>query len=671
LAPRDPTRAAALLREVDPASPHLGRARDIAAIAAAHGIAHGKLAHRGSVISVAITSDGKRLLSGGADGTVQLHDLVTGASRTLATGEVMAVGWTERETMATFRTQSDLRRIDLTTGVVSVLAEGVSDFWTTADDHLRYVRGTELVEHGAPPRVIARDMKSIVGRGDVAVIEGGGHIRVVDRNGERVVATLAPDAQVSSLSISENGKRAAAQIDHDVVEWDVATGAERARWPNTRTYLLMYVGEALFHRASGAAGMMDRLGPSGSGEILRGTFSVILHAPTARGTAVFGNDGTFAVISSGRPFRFLLDALPVRSVSGHRNSPIFAVGMNDGSIRWWDVRTVAPATVELPKGAMMCAFDKTTVYALEGTELVAVPRDGGELRAFPGTLFQSCVLAGNGIVGERVAVDPKRAATYIDITTRKTIEIEHAPVVDASTGTIVSTRGERDIVEVKTDGTFVTRATAPAEIVWISARGGWIAAALEDRRVLIVDPHGKSWFVAAPVPIDRVTVSPAGIIWMMSGSDIYRSDGRTVAKIATMQGSIVVVAALYDDAAAVLLRDASIWYANAAGLTLRAEAATVQRVSALAQRTVAVVDAGHTVDQIFLDTGERIRRRAPDLTIALSFGRDVRELAAQVTDQGVFIYEATVPDDPAALHAWLASATNAVIAHDRDALSWR
>ncbi len=50
-----------------------------------------------------------------------------------------------------------------------------------------------------------------------------------------------------------------------------------------------------------------------------------------------------------------------------------------------------------------------------------------------------------------------------------------------------------------------------------------------------------------------------------------------------------------------------------------------------------------------------------------------RTIAAQFNNlpNTVAFYEDVVPRDAAELHSWLARATNAVVAHDRAALTWR
>jgi predicted Ser/Thr protein kinase len=668
LAARDPTRAAALLAELDPTSRYLTRARDIAAIAAAHGIAHGKLAHRGEVKAIALAPTGKLLVTGGVDGSLQLHDLAAGTSKTLATGApVTMAAWTGSS--ITYATEAAIERVQLATGTHEVLVPGVPYFWM-AGDRLRFLRGGLLVERDATEVVVALDVVDAIGIGELAVVEGGGKLRVVDRNGERVLAT----GYVGAMAISPDGILVAAAIDDDIVEWDVATGAERGRWPKVGTYWLIYSGQHLYHRPIGHMGGLDRLVRGNSIETVRGHSSLMLQAITAAGTVVVGNDGTLVVLESTRAHRFALDPLAIRSIASQAASTIFAIGMSDGSFRWWDAAQFMPAVVNLPHGTIVCSFDATTVYALQGTDAFAVARKDSVARAIGSGMYRDCRNAPGGMLGVHMPEVPGMTAMdLVEATTGKASPLPGNAIVDAARGTLVFTPDGKAIVEQAPDGTRTTRATAPAIATFLSVDGGWLAVALDDKRALRIDPRGHTDLIAVGAPVDAVTMTPSGVVWITSGHDLL-SYGGSLAKIATVTSDITDIGAVGDADAALLLRDGSLWHATTRGLALRAEAASGQRATSLGGlRTAAMVESGHTIGVLYLDTGERLARRSPDLVWKVHVSKNDREVLAMLTNPplAALIYTEVVPADPAALLAWLRTATNAVVAHDSDALTWR
>lgn len=669
LAPRDPTRAAALLRELAPASRYLPRARDIAAVAAASGITHGKRTHRGEVKAIALAPDGARLVTGGADGELQLHDLAAGTSRTLAAGTaVNDVAWTG--TAITYSTMAGIERVQLATGTHEMLVPGVPYFWL-AGDRIRFQRDGMVFEHDRTEAVIARDVEEAVGAGEALLVEGGGRLRLIDRNGERVLAT----GPVGAMALSDDGVLAAALVDRDIVEWDVATGAERGRWPQQGTYWLFYADRDLYHRPSGRAGSVDRLVRGGSIETLRSRSSFIVHGTTSMGTVVVGNDGLFAVLEHARAHQLPLDALPIKSMTARHDSPIFAVGMTDGSFRWWDTRTFVPAAIALPANTVPCGFDARYIYVLEGTDAFAVARADGVVRALGNGMFRDCRAAPTGMLGFHMPEVPGMTPMeLVDVATGAVTPMTGNAVVDTARDTLVFTPDGKTLVEHAASGARTTRATAPATLTFLSVREGWIAGALEDKRVLRVDPRGRTEVILAGVPVDAVTVTATGVVWIASGHDVLRTDGGRVETIASLKGEIVDLGPVGPTGAAFMLRDASIWHATPRGITVRVESSATARATSLGgARTTATVESGHTLVVTYLDTGEHVTRTAPDLVWKVHVSADDREVLAHLTNPplAALIYTEVVPADPRALLDWLARATNAVVAHDSDALTWR
>src|SRR6185503_1688705 len=99
------------------------------------------------------------------------------------------------------------------------------------------------------PAILAREVDTALGNGELAVVEGGGRLRLVGRGAERVLATYGAGSPGDlRLALSPALGRVAAASGGEVVEWTL-DGAPRGRWRIPRVTLLAYTHAALYAAA--------------------------------------------------------------------------------------------------------------------------------------------------------------------------------------------------------------------------------------------------------------------------------------------------------------------------------------------------------------------------------------------------------------------------------------
>jgi hypothetical protein len=170
-----------------------------------------------------------------------------------------------------------------------------------------------------------------------------------------------------------------------------------------------------------------------------------------------------------------------------------------------------------------------------------------------------------------------------------------------------------------------------------------------------------------------MAISGTGAVWFTNDRDVYRWATGTIEHVGTMSSEPVELAGLVDGSAALRLRDGAVWRASANGLVMRNTPAHGDRWVSFGGRAIATIDAGHQLGTHYLDTNERISRRAPSLSfVAMLADRD-RTMVVQNagSPRYVMVYEDGGPADPMALRAWIDRVTNAAIARDGDVLTWR
>ncbi|MEO8701392.1 MAG: protein kinase [Kofleriaceae bacterium] len=675
----DPTRALAVLRQLPAGSPHAGRARDIAAIAAAGGIAHGRAAHTGFIHALAVSPDGRWIASGGADGTLQIHDVVRATSRILFTGKhVENLTWIDGGAGIAFSSgYTGLHAVTLASGAVRTLAADASVYglWTPArDDRVRYYDRQrhaviECATSDGAERVIAGTVEFVVADGDVTLVGDHGTLRLMRAGGDLVLATHPRLTSSLGVAISGDHTRAVGILGDEVVEWELATGREHQRWPIRNALIVDYTPGGPIATQFLPNAMVHRLLDGGASPMLSGNWSTQRTAPTSLGTAFVTNEGKLSVITADGPRFLVLERTGIRSIGGNRGSSVVAVGTADGELMWWNLRDVMPIELAAPAHAELCAVDARTVFMQAATDLVAVPRDGSPPRILATRDTMQCT--GVEVGTELAVLDPLGAVSLVDTVTGGIAPLAGTGAIDMYSDTVFVVRAGR-LVEQR-GGASIDRGAPPTDLVKLVAARDWLAVVRPGEIVRIDRMSGtRTTFAGAPT-YDYVELGEDGTPWFASGRRVYRALAGRAELVVELPTKVSIFRRLPDYGVTIMTEDSAIWAVTRDGTESRAPAAAGDRKPWFGFRTAATRESAQIFATRYLDTGETITRSVPRSIVSLAGSRDERTIAVQVgsNPRVVELFEDRVPADPALLSAWIDTATNASVSATTDVLTWR
>ena len=411
LATRDPNRALALLQGLSPSFPRRGVARMIAADALAQGVAR-VFRHPLGVSGLAVSPDGRSLVTASDDRRVRIIDLATGKARSLIghTDEVYDVIVSADGTrLATAGKDATIRLWDLQTGAGRVVAERAARVAAASAD-LRLIAfsrpGAGLVlldTTGGLERALCQQgqqgqqgqqaacapLAAITAAGDrVAYVEGqrliveavGVEGEGADKASRRSHAGQA--APPSVIAFSPAGDRVATgAADGAVRVWDVATGAVRAVriWTGHTAPIT-----ALAFSPDGrslASGSRDR--SARHWDVASGASRVLTGHDGAIGSLAFSPDGAaLATASLDRSVRLWdLGTGEGRALHGFQNT-VSAVAFLldgyslvassfDGTVRLWDRRAFENPTLSRHAGAVV-----RVAWSPDGQRVASAGEDG-------------------------------------------------------------------------------------------------------------------------------------------------------------------------------------------------------------------------------------------------------------------------------------------------------
>jgi WD40 repeat protein len=283
--------------------------------------------HDGWVPAVAVSADGTRAVTGGADGTVRVWDLTTGREQAQFTqgGQVPAVAVSADGTRA------------VTGGL-----DGTVRVWDLAAGREQ----AQLTGHDGP-------VSSVSASADGTRAVTGGHdgtVRVWDlTTGREQVQLTGHRLDVWSVAVSADATRAVSIGDFDAVRvWDLAAGREQARLTGHDGMVRAVAISADGTRAvTGGRDGMVRVWDLAAGReqaqfVHGGEVSAV--ALSADGTrAVTGNsfDGTVRVwdLATGRELAQLVGGVDVSAVAVSADGTRAVIGGHAGAVRVWDLAT--------------------------------------------------------------------------------------------------------------------------------------------------------------------------------------------------------------------------------------------------------------------------------------------------------------------------------------------
>jgi predicted Ser/Thr protein kinase len=676
LASHDPTRAVALLRTLPLTSRYARRARDIATKASANGITHGRKVHTGAVRALAFAPDGRRVASTGDDGSLQIHDTAANTSRILVELKVPLglLVWADRGATIVFASDDDvlyavdvasgaMRVIDAHTETSQLMLAGKGDRVRVHDQARRRI-SEYSTNPSVPPIVIAEDAGLVDLDGDRAFVAGWDTLRFYDATGEHLLLRDPAVGRLASLELSESGALAVTATMTEIVQWDLRELKVTQRFAHSTSYTF-FDGARLYANNRARAGALDLLG-SNISEAVHGDWSLLWRTEAGTGVAILNQAGDIA-FSNGYALYVFPDSLPpARAIAGLRGSPIVAVGSRNGWIRWLDLRMLMPKTFDVPSSAQLCGTDGEHVYvtSMVTHELMALPRRNAPVRTM--TIHALDCLIDDG--GSRVALFTAPGQwTIVDAITNKAQRITTNQLAAWKDSFFYIVR-QRDVAELtKTDERTIW--TAPADIRTLAVNDDWLAIDLADGRLLRVNRHTKqATFVGVTPGVTRMILEHDGTIWCAIGSRLYRGT-HTIALFGTLPSDVDSFGVL-QDGSVLATSGKVIWriggYPGAMQLTTLSE----HMRATGGTRSVVAVDGFATATQKYLDTGEEVTRYSRGAIGAMVDDSCIVLYVGQ-SKSHIELYEDPVPQDPNQLHAWIDTATNAVLEPGSDDLTWR
>jgi len=281
----------------------------------------------GPIYAVALSPDGNRALSGGADNNITLWDSATGKDiRRLEghNGRIWALACSpDSRRLASGGFDSSIRLWDLAGGREAKRLSG----------HTDYVRSLAF----------SRDGRLLLSGGDDRLL------RLWNTESGREIKTFpGHDHFVWSVALSRDGKHAlSGSLDKTVRLWDLASGKEVKKMIGHKdTVLSVAFSPDGRHALSGSTDKTMILWDLETGKPIRtftghkGYVHSVAFSPDGRRALSASQDGTLILwdVYTGKDLRHLEAGRPIWSVAFSRDGRLAISGQEDGSIRIWGGR---------------------------------------------------------------------------------------------------------------------------------------------------------------------------------------------------------------------------------------------------------------------------------------------------------------------------------------------
>lgn len=678
LAQVDPTSSLATLRELRVDSPRWEIARSIIRSAILGGIERRIAHHDDFVRAVAISPDGKRVVSSGS--RLELYDRETRRSTPLAALVATTLRWRDPRTIG-YLADGIVGMIDVETGTSRQLA--------IKDAVQLEVAGGQFVVRTRDGAVLA-GVDTVVDKGAVAVATRGTQIAIltasaitiVDGAARKVIA-LDIVATQGTIQLSSDGKRVAALIGNIAREWRLDSDDAPRQWSSFGE--LQYAGATLYARnlrgfyslesATPTARLtlsdqeVSRLGahiiPFDDGALLVSDRSDLVYVTTdgsrqfphramVINSAAVARDGTVIVLATERDV-VLLDlrlALPA-SFAVPVTTELFGASPSQALVRMIPVKTDPAAFVP---GISLVDLDSHRVTAL-------APEVG--LRPFVyGDLFGVTPKVGSVILwdasGKRVFERERVANFRVDKLTvyfadddgvvwrqlvgGEPVRLGQLPI-KATLPTGIS--AVRDIVLI--DGEPILNVYDKPSARFFRASGEELSLGLPGFAPNLYAGRNGVWFA-----IDFST----GTLWRTSNG---------VARQIPFEhdpGGLEMIG----DRLLVITKDSVICELDLDGHVLRTVSTPGPPPRTSGGAYYVVTTRG--VDLIGRDGARGTVQLPGDVLDARSTGKRVVALSQTSRGKQLFVWTDPVPDDPGALHDYLGTLTNARLPTGSDALTW-
>ncbi len=674
LAQTDPARAVAIIRQLEPNSPFAARARDILAVAAAHGVPHGATVHDKQINGLAFSADRKWLVSTSEDGRVAIHEVATGNTRIARHYDqgVAGCAWIDNDRKLVLSLSTSLRVLDVQTGNDELVVTASIDRWWLDGAKVRIWDSRRHAIIEVP--LAGGAVREVVGNVDFANGNDGmiGFTRNDSTGGVLVGDTVRElkgpiPVPATAIAVSRRLNQVAIANHKEVAAWQLDTGTVLQRWA---VPFGMWLAFGPYHPlVINGGGRLISLQPSGSSLDRLTHINALASGQIKTGIAYAQSNGSLYVLDTLGSHTIVADRPGTRVITTTPDAMLVATGTADGGVEWLDLETIIPPPIEAPVQAQLCvanherliwaSTDVVERYDLASGKRTELSRDA---RAFvPGF---ACSLP----IGPYVAVVHQLQNAFVDLDrgTTRLLSRESVIAVDAEYGRLLWSDGN-DVRERRVDGSEGIRFHAPWLIDRFASRGRWTIV-LGDSAILRHDHDANRTETLSERGIKDFGVTPDGSVWVSKANDIHwwRPERTVLDKVWTFD-SPAFHSRWVDHKLFLSLTDGSLWTLDKPPPTNRGRRG--RRARDRGPGPVAVALEGEHVSAHYLATGEKLSRDVPLVERAWVM-EDGRSIVARAR-KWFIVYKDVVPADfPSALE-WAERATNAQFDPSSNSMVWK
>lgn len=684
LATSHPTAALATLKLLPAHSSVWPAAWGIAAQAMARGVSFGLAPHGGDAYVLAFSPDGARLLSGGDDGLVQLHELTTRRSRPLAreARRIAQALWRDDDHLI-YSTDRELVALELSSGRATRRPIAATHWHLLASGAVRYLVDDALYELdgqlAGEPRLVRAPVKDLLGgaRGS-AVVTGEALVWIDEAGASRTLADYREPYLIAAL----DGDRLAWSDLRQVHELALAAPAAAPRTlPREKIVALAYSPAGLCLSTARSSWLYAGEQRARAAELAhQAQLRALL--PNPRGCTFVEQNGRALVSHDRRTLEVPVPGAAVLAAAASARGAAFAVSHRGGELEVWPmVGMPALAPMQLSSLSLVGHSDRA-LYFCDFDQLFAVSRQSGETRALTRAAWSAGMLVFELSAQLLLAFDVVTKQLYI-------IELPSGAIRHRLDGVTAINAGERaghahggELLIARGgelswfdpgSGALAALRSLDEPIVALGARGDYAVAQGERRtwRLDLRDPRSAPQLL--PVEDRRpAAIDASGVAWMASRRGVVRwQDGATLEIPLPAEPTELLQHRWLGLLA--LDRTGKLHVIDAAGKLVRTTAVVPSAILSEAQPfAVWMPEEGETVVLGDVMGGERVTLpigRAPATTLLVDSDGSV--VIVNLLEREVMTFPPLLPARSEELPGWLATATNAELSADSPAPTWR
>lgn len=681
----EPTSALATLKLLPADSAAWPEAWGIATQAFLQGASRGLHGHRASVFAMEFSPDGRRLASGGDDGLLLVHELDTRAARALAheDARISDLTWLDDRWLA-YATPDVLVSLDSHTGRQHRLPIAVEELHATAEGAgLRFLSQGTLYqldrELRAAPSVLLPAARAVLGQASGTVARTDDSLVWIDSEGRATVLAPYHEPYLIAAASPEGDKLLLSDL-KEVRELSLTEpGRQLAAWPLAKILQLAYGGAGRCLSNSRESWL---IGAGGIAAHVTHEDQVRALLARPQGCLAVEQEGTAVLAEPTRVRRVPARARRVRQAAASPTSAAFAIAADGGALELWPMEErphqlsleplLAKTSSLNPIGATPRAL-----YFTDYDRVLELRRDTGAVSELAKVVLSTHV----------ALIDPgaDRLVLY-DPLMRKLLVLGRAGGPGAAplwlreqVSTVTTPAPSTWIFASGTSlQSFDPSTLRTTELATLAATANLLAA--RDEVVLAATDRELVWVgvrdgarSSLPFPgASTMAVDSGGTAWAASDEELLRWDGRSRLPVDPLAEPITQL--MPSSVAGMIARGRSgkLYVFDLQGRKQRELEAPRDATLSHKEPLAAWLDAPREhLTLLDLLGGERIAvPLTTRSTTMFLFDSAGRLLALNLLQRLALELPALPPLEPAALRAWLASATNAEPTLTQSELRW-